>query len=357
MARLQACPRDPEIPDRPRPATGHAAPVNLITDPQEREPVSHPHLHSCVAKHFNRIISEFHASVQREPLTPTGAPLDHVPSSHTTERRRPPPTVGAKPPKFGARSAASGCTRNSREAVALVRRGSPADAASGAAGGRSLCANSTVGLQRVVSDSGAIPRPLHPQAEELPTVALSAVPLAETRERRTVSSNAPALPRAGSTICRLGGAITTLLPLAHAKARALRAPSGSCVSRPQQEPASRSSALMLPIWMRKRCRRVDLDGGRCRILADRQSGYGRGANWPPVQKRHRRGVLLARHRSPAPSERAVWNNSLSRCSDRPGTRPLPRLNHPAALPGARATLMPPADLVLESRPRRATMLT
>ena len=228
MARLQACPRDPEIPDRPRPATGHAAPVNLITDPQEREPVSHPHLHSCVAKHFNRIISEFHASVQREPLTPTGAPLDHVPSSHTTERRRPPPTVGAKPPKFGARSAASGCTRNSREAVALVRRGSPADAASGAAGGRSLCANSTVGLQRVVSDSGAIPRPLHPQAEELPTVALSAVPLAETRERRTVSSNAPALPRAGSTICRLGGAITTLLPLAHAKARALRAPSGSC---------------------------------------------------------------------------------------------------------------------------------
>jgi hypothetical protein len=35
-----------------------------------------------------------------------------------------------------------------------------------------------------------------------------------------------------------------------------------------------------PIWTRKRCRRVDRDRGRCRILADRQSGYGRGANCP-----------------------------------------------------------------------------
>ena len=32
--------------------------------------------------------------------------------------------------------------------------------------------------------------------------------------------------------------------------------------------------------MRKGCRRVGLVGGRCRILAERQSGYGRGANCP-----------------------------------------------------------------------------
>ena len=167
----------------------------------------------------------------------------------------------------------------------------------------------------------------------------------------------PALARRSGSSVVLAPARRQILLLAPGEARASSRGLDAIESRPQQEPASRCSALMLPIWMRKRCRRVDLDGGRCRILADRQSGYGRGANWPPVQKRHRRGVLLARHWSPAPSERAVWNNSLSRCSDRPGTRPLPRLNHPAALPGARATLMPPADLVLESRPRRATMLT
>lgn len=63
-------------------ATPHV--INLITDPQEREPVSLPYLHSWTATHFNRIISEFQATVQREPLTPAGAPLDHVPSSHTT---------------------------------------------------------------------------------------------------------------------------------------------------------------------------------------------------------------------------------------------------------------------------------
>jgi hypothetical protein len=41
---------------------------------------------------------------------------------------------------------------------------------------------------------------------------------------------------------------------------------------------------MLRDLVRKRCRRVDLDGGRCRILADRQSGYGRGAELPPLLK-------------------------------------------------------------------------
>ena len=54
--------------------------INLATDPQEREPVSLPHLHSWVATHFNKIIGEFEASVHREPPIPMGAPLDHIPS-------------------------------------------------------------------------------------------------------------------------------------------------------------------------------------------------------------------------------------------------------------------------------------
>ena len=60
-------------------ATPHV--INLITDPQEREPFPLPRLHSWVARHFNRILGEFHASVQREPLTPAAAPLDHVPAA------------------------------------------------------------------------------------------------------------------------------------------------------------------------------------------------------------------------------------------------------------------------------------
>jgi arylsulfatase A-like enzyme len=53
--------------------------INLTIDPQEREPVSLPHLHSWAAYHFTRIIGEFEASLRREPLIPSGAPLDHVP--------------------------------------------------------------------------------------------------------------------------------------------------------------------------------------------------------------------------------------------------------------------------------------
>jgi arylsulfatase len=54
--------------------------INLITDPQEREPVSLPYLHSWTATHFNRILAEFHASLRDEPLTPAAAPLDHIPT-------------------------------------------------------------------------------------------------------------------------------------------------------------------------------------------------------------------------------------------------------------------------------------
>jgi arylsulfatase len=58
--------------------------VNLTTDPQEREPVSLPYLHSWVAAHFNRLIGQFQASLHREPPIPMGAPLDHVPAPPTT---------------------------------------------------------------------------------------------------------------------------------------------------------------------------------------------------------------------------------------------------------------------------------
>ena len=57
--------------------------INLTVDPQEREPVSLPHVHSWTATHFNRLLGAFRASVQREPLIPPGAPLDHVPSRPT----------------------------------------------------------------------------------------------------------------------------------------------------------------------------------------------------------------------------------------------------------------------------------
>lgn len=63
--------------------------VNLISDPQEREPVSLPHLHTWVASHFNRLLGAFQASVGREPLIPMGAPLDYeVGGVHEAQKAR-----------------------------------------------------------------------------------------------------------------------------------------------------------------------------------------------------------------------------------------------------------------------------
>ena len=50
-----------------------------LTDPQERETVSLPYLHTWTATHFNKIIGDFEASLRREPAIPMGAPLDHTP--------------------------------------------------------------------------------------------------------------------------------------------------------------------------------------------------------------------------------------------------------------------------------------
>jgi len=53
--------------------------INLVTDPHERERVSLPHVHSWTATHFNRLISQFHASTQHEAPIPAGSPLGYVP--------------------------------------------------------------------------------------------------------------------------------------------------------------------------------------------------------------------------------------------------------------------------------------
>jgi arylsulfatase A-like enzyme len=53
--------------------------VNLTVDPQEREPLNLPYMHSWTVSHFNRLISEFRASVEREPPVPIGSPLEFAP--------------------------------------------------------------------------------------------------------------------------------------------------------------------------------------------------------------------------------------------------------------------------------------
>ncbi|MDX6301718.1 MAG: hypothetical protein QOF53_2932 [Nocardioidaceae bacterium] len=53
--------------------------INLLTDPQEREPMNHQYLHTWTLQHFARLIGQFQTSVGREPLIPAGAPLQHVP--------------------------------------------------------------------------------------------------------------------------------------------------------------------------------------------------------------------------------------------------------------------------------------
>jgi arylsulfatase len=53
--------------------------TNLVTDPQEREPVPLPYLHTWVATHVNKLIAQFEASTRQEPPIPAGAPLDHQP--------------------------------------------------------------------------------------------------------------------------------------------------------------------------------------------------------------------------------------------------------------------------------------
>jgi len=62
--------------------------INLVTDPQEREPLDLPYMHSWTVTHFNRLLDEYQASVKREPPVPQGAPLDYIPSKpqHDTQQ-------------------------------------------------------------------------------------------------------------------------------------------------------------------------------------------------------------------------------------------------------------------------------
>ena len=54
--------------------------INLLTDPKEREPYDAVYGHTWTLAHFSRILRDFQDSVAREPLIPSGAPLDHIPS-------------------------------------------------------------------------------------------------------------------------------------------------------------------------------------------------------------------------------------------------------------------------------------
>jgi arylsulfatase len=61
--------------------------INLVADPQEREPFNLPYMHSWTVAHFNRLLGEYHASVEREPPIPQGAPLNFVPSTPRSGER------------------------------------------------------------------------------------------------------------------------------------------------------------------------------------------------------------------------------------------------------------------------------
>jgi hypothetical protein len=63
--------------------------INLVADPQEREPLDLPYMHSWTVTHFNRLLGEFQASVEREPPVPPGAPLDFVPSEAQQDTQQP----------------------------------------------------------------------------------------------------------------------------------------------------------------------------------------------------------------------------------------------------------------------------
>jgi arylsulfatase len=55
--------------------------INLVADPQEREPMNLPYLHTWTVAHFNRLLGEFQASVKHEPPIPSGSPIDFTPET------------------------------------------------------------------------------------------------------------------------------------------------------------------------------------------------------------------------------------------------------------------------------------
>jgi arylsulfatase len=66
---------DPELP------LGFARITNLMEDPKEREPVNQRYVRWWVMQHAQRLIGEFNATVEKESLIPSGAPLDYKPTT------------------------------------------------------------------------------------------------------------------------------------------------------------------------------------------------------------------------------------------------------------------------------------
>jgi arylsulfatase A-like enzyme len=60
--------------------------VNLMTDPKEREPVNALYMHTWTLAHFGKLMGDFAASLANEPLIPSGAPLDTVPTVGNEEQ-------------------------------------------------------------------------------------------------------------------------------------------------------------------------------------------------------------------------------------------------------------------------------
>jgi arylsulfatase len=61
--------------------------INLMTDPKEREPINALYMHTWTLAHFGRLMGEFVASIEREPMIPAGAPLDFVPNARDPRQR------------------------------------------------------------------------------------------------------------------------------------------------------------------------------------------------------------------------------------------------------------------------------
>ena len=67
--------------------------INLVADPQEREPLKLPYLHSWTAYRFNRLLAGYQASVKRDAPVPAGALLGFIssPTPMVHPRRHPRP--------------------------------------------------------------------------------------------------------------------------------------------------------------------------------------------------------------------------------------------------------------------------
>ena len=71
--------------------------INLITDPQEREPIPLPYLHTWTATHLNKLIAQFQASTQRSHSSRSALPSITSHPAHLTQyfdpgQERPLPT-------------------------------------------------------------------------------------------------------------------------------------------------------------------------------------------------------------------------------------------------------------------------